>query len=149
MTNEITVDGLRDMLQKFTDDEKQKILADFTEIGVDLSKPKSDLTGSGVAAFIFQKKTYQADSHKDVFVKLTQLLVKQYPDRKEVVFSIKGRTKKYFSKNPSDFKNAYEHIKGTDIYVDTNESAPRLNVRCQRMMQSFGIDPSELMIITY
>ena len=70
MTNGLTLDDLRSKMQAMTDDEKQKTLTLLARIGVDLTKPNADLTGTGVAAFIIQNKSYQADSHKDVFVKL-------------------------------------------------------------------------------
>ena len=148
MTNGLTLDDLRSKMQAMTDDEKQKTLTLLARIGVDLTKPNADLTGTGVAAFIFQNKSYQADSHKDVFVKLTQLLVRQHPDKKEAVFSIQGRSKKYFSRNESDFKHGYERIIGTDIFVDTNENAQALNRRCQRLLQVFGVAPTALTIIS-
>ena len=150
MTNgKLTVDDLRSKLEEMTAEEKENTLSLLAKIGVDFTKHKGELTGTHVGGFIFQNRTHQADSHKDVFVKLTQLLVRDYPDKKYVVFSIQGRKKKYFSTNPSDFKHGYERIKGTNIYVDTNENASQLNRRCQRLLQSFGIDPDTLTIIPW
>jgi len=149
MTIRLAVDDLRSKLEEMTAEEKENLLSILAKIGVDFSKRKGELTGTRVAAFIFQNRTHQADSHKDVFVRLTQLLLREYPDKKEVVFTIQGRTKKYFSMNPLDFKHGYERIKGTNIFVDTNENAAQLNRRCQRLLQAFGIDPSALTIIPW
>ncbi len=147
MINKLTMDDIHNKLEELTLEEKTKALSLLAKCGVDFSKRKGELTGTCVAAFIFQNRIYPSDSHKDVFVKLTQLLVLEYPDNKQVIFSIKGRKKKYFSTNPSDFKHGYEQINGTDIFVDTNENAAQLNRRCQKLLQAFGIDPTALMII--
>jgi hypothetical protein len=142
-----TYDDLHKSLGKMSEEEKEAALSLLAKIGIDLTKRKGELTGSQVCGFIFQNKTHGADSHKDVFLKLTDFLLRNYPDKREVVFSIKGTKKKYFSTNPSDFKHGYEKIRGTNIYVDTNENAAQLNRRCQRLLQAFGFDPDELLIL--
>ena len=101
------------------------------------------------AALSSKTKHIQLIHIKDVFLKIMHILLRDYPEKREVIFTIRGRTKKYFSTNPSDFTNVYEKIKGTNIYVDTNENAPQLNRRCQRLLQKFGIDPDSLIIILW
>ena len=142
-----TYDDLHKSLGKMTEEEKNTALSLLAKIGIDLTMRKGELTGSQVFGFIFQNKTHHADLHKDVFLKLTDFLIRNYPDKREVVFSIQGTKKKYFSTNSSDFKHGYEKIRGTNIYVDTNENAAQLNRRCQRLLQVFGIDPDELVVI--
>lgn len=144
-----TFDDIRNNLGKMSDQEKELALSLLANIGIDLTKRKGELTGTHVGGFIFQNKTHQADSHKDVFLKIIHILLRDYPEKREVIFTIQGRTKKYFSTNPSDFTHGYEKIKGTNIYVDTNENAAQLNRRCQRLLQTFGIDPDSLIIILW
>jgi dephospho-CoA kinase len=134
-------------LAKMAPEEKAKALALLSSINIDLSKSKGDLTGTGVSGFIFYDILYEADSHKDAFLKLTQLIVRKFPDQVEVLLRIQGTSKKYFSKSVSDLKQNYEKIKGTDIYADTNESAVQLNRRCQKILQAFGVDPTTFIII--
>ena len=147
MSVNLSMDELRGKLEQMSTEEKGIALTLLAKVGVDLSKPKGELTGTGVAAFIFQNKIYAADSHKDVFINLTQLLIQKYPDKKEAIFSIQGRKKKYFSRSVSDFRHGYEKIRGTDIFVDTNENATQLNRRCQRLLQTFGFVSGLLTII--
>lgn len=147
MTDTITLEDIRKILEEMPPEEKTKVLMALAKGGVDITKSRGDLTGTGVSAFILENTTYEADSHKDVFIKLTQHLIRKYPDKRDCVFGIQGRTKKYFSRSVSDFKNVYENIKGTDIFVDTNENAAQLNRRCQRVLQAFGIDPASFMVI--
>jgi hypothetical protein len=142
-----TVDDIRVKIEKMTDSDKQTALGLLAKLGIDLSEPKTELTGTGVSAFILQGKMYEADSHKDVYVQLNWLLMRKYPDKKDLVFTVQGRKKKYVSKKVSDFKNIYEQIPGTNVYLDTNENATQLNRRCQRLLQAFGIDPTMFMII--
>ena len=143
-----TLDDIRNNMGKMPAKEKELALSLFAKIGIDLTTRNNELTGTNVGGFIFQNKTHPADSHKDVFLKLTHILLRDYPEKKEVVFKIQGRTKKYFSTNPADFKHGYEKIRSTNIYVDTNENAPQLNRRCQRLLQAFGVDPNNLIIIS-
>lgn len=143
----ITIGELRDNLAKMTPEEQNKALALLSSINIDLSTSRGDLTGTGVSAFIFDNKIHAADSHKDAFIKLTQLLVRKFPDQVDVLFRIQGRSKKYFSKSVADFKHGYERIRGTDILVDTNENAAQLNRRCQKILQAFGVDPTSYILI--
>lgn len=147
MSQRISYDELRSNLDKMSQDEQTKALALLSSINIDLSKNRGDLTGSGVYGFFFDNSMHKANSHKDAFIKLTQLLLRKYPDQSDILFRIKGRSKTYFSKSASDFKHGYEKIRGTDIYVDTNENAAQLNRRCQRLLQAFGVDPRTFIII--
>jgi hypothetical protein len=147
MSGKITIDGLRNGLAKMAPDEQAKALALLSKINIDLSESRGDLTGTGVSGFIFDNRTYKADSHKDAFIKLTQLLLRKFPDQVDVLLRIHGTSKKYFSKSVSDFKHGYEKIKGTDIYADTNDNAAQLNRRCQRILQAFGVDSTTFIII--
>lgn len=142
-----TFEELRNNLQKMGPEEQANALTLLSKINIDLSKNRGDLTGTGVYGFIFDNEMHKAESHKDVFLKLTQLIVRKFPDRVDDLFQIQGRTKKYFSKSVSDFKHGYERIKGSDIIVDTNENAAQLNRRCQRILQTFGIDPATFIVI--
>lgn len=147
MNDKITIDNLRNNIAKMQPDDKAIILEALSRINIDLSKSKGELTGTGVYGFIFDNAMHEAYSHKDAYIKITQLVARKYPDKVELLLGIQGKTKKYFSKSVSDFPHGYEKIKGTDIYADTNENAKQLNRRCQRILQTFGIDPSTLLII--
>jgi negative regulator of replication initiation len=147
MSNSLSLVDLRANLENMAPEDKAEALALLAKIGIDLSKSRADLTGTGIAAFLLENKIHAADSHKDVFVKLTQLLIRKHPEKIDSLFRIQGRTKKYFSKSPSDFKHGYEQIKGTEIFVDTNENASQLNRRCQKVMQAFGVDPTLFIVI--
>ncbi|BCG46790.1 hypothetical protein GEOBRER4_n1603 [Citrifermentans bremense] len=147
MINEISIDEIRASVGKMPPEEREKALSLLSSMKVDLSKSRGELTGTGVSAFIFQNTVHPAYSHKDVFVKVVELLVKKCPEQEELLFRIKGTKKKYFSRSVSDFKHGYERIRGTDIIVDTNDNAAQLNRRCQRVLQAFGIAPSSLIII--
>ena len=98
MSNKINIDDLRDSLAKMAPEDKIKALALLSRINIDLTKNRGDLTGTGVSGFIFDNSMHEADSHKDVIIKLTQLIVRKFPDQIDDLFRIQGRTKKYFSK---------------------------------------------------
>jgi hypothetical protein len=143
----ISVDDLRENLAKLHPEEQSKALALLASMKIDLSKARGELTGTDVSGFIFGGMVHRAGSHKDIFIKLTQLLSLKFPENTNVLLTIQGRTKKYFSTSPKDFKHGYERIKGTDYYADTNENAAQLNRRCQRILQAFGVDPMTFIVL--
>jgi hypothetical protein len=143
----ISVDVLRKNLATLAPEEQSKALELLASVKIDLSKARGDLTGTEVSGFIFDGQVHPAESHKDAFIKLTQLAARKFLEKSSVLLTIQGRTKKYFSTTPRDFKHGYEKIKGTDYYADTNENAAQLNRRCQRILQAFGVDPTTFTII--
>ena len=128
-------------------EERKHATSILSNIGIDISQRKSELTGTGVAGFFFENRFYEADSHKAVFLKIVEIVLWKYADQEEKIFEIKGTKKKYFSMDAHDFTQRHEQVNGTRIYADTNDNAAQLNRRCQRVLQKFGIDPSLLLII--
>lgn len=143
----ISVNELRENLSKLPPEEHSKALELLTRMKIDISKARGELTGTEVSGFVFDGKVHQADSHKDIFIKLSQLVARKFPEKSPILLTIQGRTKKYFSTSPRDFKHGYERIKGTDYYADTNENAAQLNRRCQRVLQAFGVDPLTFIVL--
>jgi len=133
----------KEMILKFLyhehDSERRKrLIENYPDI--DFSKANEELTFSKIKGFIFQKKFYEVDYHKDVLLKICKIILEKFPNEQDKLFSIKGRTKIYFSKNVSDFRNNYDIIEGTDIYADVNVDAVSINKRCQKILQKYGID---------
>jgi len=147
METTITIDELRANFKSLSFEDKDKVLRLLTAINVDLSERNNNLTGTGVSGFILDNKFYEAKSHKEVFLKMTEIILKKYSNEQNKIFLIKGRKKIYFSKNVADFRHNYDLISGTNIYADVNENSAQLNRRCQRILQIYEINPSFLMII--
>ena len=145
--NYVSIDTLRSSVKSLPPENRAQFLSVLSKMGIDLSRCKSDLTGTGVAGFIYGNAFHEAESHKDVFLKVVEVILNSHSNEEEKIFEIKGTKKKYFSRSPGDFSHGYEKISGTSIYADTNENAAQLNRRCQRVLQKFGIDPSTLIII--
>jgi len=147
MSDNLSYEELRNRVNELPPEEKKTAMEMLAAGGIDLSQKNPGLTGTGVSGFIFGGKVYKADSHKDVCLTLAGILLRMHPEKDDRLFTIRGRIKKYFSKNPSDFKHGYERVKGTDVFMDTNENAVQLNRRCQRVLQAFGHNPSLLAVI--
>lgn len=144
---EILVADLKRYYENLSEVEKKKIAPLFYSLGIDLSLANKKLTGTRVAGFILGSKFYNADSHKSVMLKITQIVLKRFPNDQNKIFMIKGRKKAYFSRNQGDFSQVYEIIPGTDIFADVNDNAVSLNRRCQRILIIYGIDPKDFIII--
>ncbi|MBW1965937.1 MAG: hypothetical protein JRI48_00885 [Deltaproteobacteria bacterium] len=142
-----TIAELRSRVESLPPEDKERALNLLTELDIDLSKRNDNLTGTGVSGFIFENRFYKAESHKEIFLKVAEIILKKYPNERGKIFSVKGRKKVYFSRNFTDFRHNYELISGTDIYADINENAAQLNRRCQKILQVYGISPSSLTVI--
>jgi hypothetical protein len=144
-----TIDEFRLKVESLiSSEDKKKALNLFAKLHIDLSKRDDDLTGTGVAGFFLENKFYEAESHKELFLKVAEIVSKKYPNEQNKIFSIRGRKKVYFSKNVADFKHDCKLVSGTNIYADVNENAAGLNRRCQRILQLYGITPSSLTVIS-
>jgi hypothetical protein len=98
------------------------------------------LRGSKVTGFAFNGKMYQAKFHKDVFLKVVRMVLRDNPDKQERLFSLAGKKRKYFSRNPSDLSGIPEQIPGTDIYAEVNQNAESLYVLTRRVLRLYGLD---------
>lgn len=143
----ITVDTLKSKLDSLSADDKMKALEALSAVGIDFSQNKKELTNTKVVAFVLGIEAFKVVSHKEIFLKIAEIVLRKFPDKEHLIFEIKGTKKIYFSRDQSDFKNDYEPILGTKIYADTNENASQLNRRCQRILQKYGIDPASLLVI--
>ena len=144
---EIDIKELIIKIASLSPTEKPHAIALLSTLGIDLTLVNSNLTGTEVSGFIFEKEFHHADSHKAVFIAILEIMLRKYPHKAELLFEIKGTTKVYFSNNPADFRHSYEQLRGSGIYADTNENAKQLNLRCQKVLQKFGVDPRDLIIL--
>ena len=132
-----------------TEKEKKVARELLLKLGVDLSEPQNNLTGTINYGFIFDGK-YYADyyHHREVFLKVMELILVKFPNDKERIFTIKGSKRKYFSRDSRELSSGEsKQINGTDIYTELNCSAVELNRRCQKVMQLYGLDHSLLVVL--
>ena len=126
----------------------QKVaLSVLTKIGLDVTEPNAELTGTRVVGFVLDSKVHEADSHKDIFLQIDSIVLRKFPNDRDRIFEIKGRKRIYFSRSVKSFPHGYERIDGTDIYAGTNENAITLNQRCQKLLALYGIDPTSLIVL--
>jgi len=147
MSDNLSYEELWNRVNGLPPEEQKTAMELLAAVGIDLSRKIPGLTGTGVCGFIFGDKVYKADSHKEVCLTLTGILLRMHREKEDRLFEIKGTKKKYFSKNPYDFRHGYEGVIGTDVFMDTNENAVQLNRRCQRILQAFGYNPSSVVIM--
>lgn len=144
-------DKIIELIEAMSEDEKKTALSALAKLKIDMSQLKSELRGTQVVGFIFNKKIYNALTHKEVFVKFIEIISSMFIENIDLLFSIKGTKKIYFSYDCKDFKISYDCIflrNGKKLYIDTNDNAPQLNRRCQRVLQCFGFSPDALVILT-
>lgn len=76
MKETVDMDTLRKGYEKLTPEDKEKALKVLNKIGIDLSQPNKNLTGTRVSGFMFMNRIYEADSHKSVFIQLAEIVLK-------------------------------------------------------------------------
>ena len=144
-------DKIAKIIETMPEDERKRAFSVLAKLKVDMSTCKSELSGTQVVGFIFNNKIQNAQTHKEIFVKVVGIISSMFPDDIDRFFTIKGTKKTYFSYDFKDFTISYDSIllrNGKKLYIDTNDNAPQLNRRCQRVLQCFGFPPDELVIFT-
>jgi hypothetical protein len=145
----LSVDQLRLNIKSLPIEQQNKALLLLSGMGIDITQPNNNLTGTGVVGFFLEGQHYEADSHRAVYLMVLSIILRKHPEHEEKILKIKGTKKKYFSKSAGDFKHDYTQISGTRIYTDINENAAQLNRRCQKVLQTVGIDPSSLWVMDF
>ncbi len=150
MSNDyINIDELRSNIKTMKGEERKRAQILLSELEIDISKEDRRLTDTRVRAFELEGKTYNADYHRDVLLKVAEIVLCKYPDAQDKIFSIRGRKRKYFSKDTKDLSHDYRRINGTNIYAELNENARTLNRRCEQILLRYGIDICSFKIFSY
>ena len=93
-------------------------------------------------AFTFRGIRYEVSFWRDTLVKLCEIINTAHSDRFEEVLNLRGTTRSYFSRNPSDLHGP-RLIDGTDIFVDAKYKG-RAERIVKRLIPHFGYDESDL-----
>jgi hypothetical protein len=123
--------------------------ADRLKISVSYYKSWRDtsLRGRSIVAFNFKGTRHDVNTWKDYLLQMCGILSITNKDRFEKILSLIGRKRPYFTKNPSELR-VPEIIAGTDIYVETNLSAERIDKLSKDMISLFGYTEGDLSIVT-
>ncbi len=109
------------------------------------SPPPSYFKGKKIEAFVFDGQRYEVRFWKDFLCTLARVLKEKHPDAFEKVLLLRGKKRPYFSRRPSDLRIP-ELIEGTDIYVETNQSASSIVQLCRELVRLFGYREEDLQI---
>jgi negative regulator of replication initiation len=150
MLNKIDMKALRKGINKLSANEKQeaKELLERFNINIFKIEPDDDLTGTKVRGFRLEEKIYKAESHIDVFRQILEIIFLKHPKQINNLISVSGRKTKYFSHDSNELRMP-EHLRGTDIYFETNENAKSLCVRCEKVLKLFDMNYTSFEIEYY
>ena len=136
----LDISKVREALKSLNDDERAKATGVFESLlNRSLIKPDRELTHTKVRGFKLEDRSYEANSHIDVFRQVLQIIFREFPGEEHKLLSIPCRKRKYFSKHFDDLRMP-EQVPGTDIYFETNENAKSLQVRCETVLKLYGMD---------
>ena len=108
---------------------------------------KEDLTGKSIVSFTFRGKKYEVNSWKAMLLKICEVVAADRPDDFEMVLTLSGPTREYFSTNPYELLTC-EKIPGIEMYVDVNLSAMGVVALSHRILSLFGYKEKDLSIET-
>lgn len=107
--------------------------------------PGKGFTGKSVTGFTLRGEKYKVDNWRDLLTTLCDQLVERHKDDFEKVFSLRGRKRQYFSRNPNDLFLPRKLTKA-DIYLEVNHSAHRAVTICFDVIALLGYSNSDLAI---
>jgi hypothetical protein len=106
---------------------------------------REDYAGKSIKAFTFKGKRYDVKSWKAMLVRICETIFPQHKNDLEVLFTLSGRDKGYFSRNPYEFLNC-EKISGTNIYLDVGLGAKEVVDLAFKLILLFGYKESDLVL---
>jgi hypothetical protein len=145
----IDIDQLRDNMKSMTGEERKQAQILISKLEIDISKEDNSLTDTRVRAFELEGKIYNADHHRDILLKVAEIVLWKNRDNQDKIFSIHGRKRKYFSRDTKDLSHDCRRINGTNIYAELNENARTLKRRCEQILFLYGIDIWSFKIFSY
>lgn len=107
--------------------------------------PGKGFTGKTVTGFTLRGEKYKVENWRDLLTTLCDQLVERHKDDFDKVFSLRGRKRQYFSRNPNDLFVPRKLTKA-DIYVEVNHSAYRVVTICFDVIALLGYSNSDLAI---
>jgi hypothetical protein len=107
--------------------------------------PKQDYAAKSIKAFTFKGKRYDVKSWKAMLVRICETIFPLHKDDLEVLFTLSGKDKEYFSKNPYEFLNC-EKISGTNIYLDVGLGVREIVDLAYKLIVLFGYKESDLVL---
>ena len=107
------------------------------------SKAVDDYAGRSVTSFTLKGKKYDVKSWKAMLLKICELILPQHKEELDILLTLSGPDKEYFSKNPYEFLTS-EQIPGTDIHVNVGLSASEVVNLSQEILALFGLNSGDL-----
>lgn len=108
-------------------------------------RPEILYTKTRPIAFIFMGKHYNVSSYKNILLGLCQLLNQAHASDFYEVLGLQGRTRNYFSRESEGMKAPVE-LKGTGIYIETNQNANSIMKLCGRLLRLFNYSYDQLQV---
>lgn len=148
MQEKVSMKALIKGINKLPSNERQRTKELLEKLNILKIAPDDELTGTQVRGFRLGEKKYNAGSHIEVFRKILEIVILKHPKKISKLLSIGGRKNKYFSHDLNELRMP-EHLRGTDIYFETNENAKSLCVRCEKVLKLFDMNYTSFEIEYY
>lgn len=100
-----------------------------------------------LSSFSFDGKKFESNTWRDIPIEICNILYKKHENDFSRVFSLKGRTREYFSMNPNELL-APKKIGNSEVFIECNFSANDLVSLSKRIIELFGYNYDDLIIET-
>jgi len=108
---------------------------------------KTEYTGKNPTTIKFLNQFYQVNSWREVFHVVAYQIYKNQDDFSPAL-KIKGKKRKYFSKNSSDLKDA-KKLESTPYFFEGNISANQIVSLINKLLETFGYRKDSFKIVKY
>lgn len=149
-----------EIIERFLSEHKQQFLLDETPrtspknhiVSYINRKPLpslsqgSDITRKKPSAFFFNGTNYPANNNIDILRNLSEILYSTHGGEFELTLQLKGRKRKYFSKDKYELKVPFQ-IASSNYYVETNLNAPLIHEICFNLVTLFNYKKTDFKII--
>ncbi len=108
-----------------------------------LRSTAGDHTFKRITGFKLGHQEFRVRTWREMHVKVCELLVKQHPERKSALLTLRGRKRDYFSIDEGSLYTP-RPIPGTNIFAETNLSANNMVQVTEMVLKVFGIHRGQL-----
>ena len=123
---------------------EKKVRTPVKERIKDISESSSEeYAHTKIRGFTFAGKSYEVDTWIDLYTKVAELMYKKHSKVFNRIYTLKGASRSYFSKNSKDLRMA-KRIPGTDVFLEANFSATRLKKNTLKLIELFGYSEEDI-----
>ena len=145
----IDLKDVRENLGKLSKPERLAAQALLKGLDINITQNDATLTNQKTGGFHFEDVFYPVSTHREVLLKIAEIALSRHYEEHDKILAIRGPKRRYFSRKSGELSNDNKRIKGSDIYAELNDNAATLSGRCEKVIETYGMDLSSFKIMPF